>query len=96
MFIFKVSNFLEEKAFRLLSKIDFQGKLEVFGLAENSLISNKSIDSILKIIRSPTYEKSQLRNLTVYDTAISTDNLIRLLSNIDTSQMVNLNIGTFR
>ena len=86
---------MEEKAFRLLSKIDFQGKLEVLGIAVSSLIANKTTDSILKMIESPTQEKSQIRNLTLYDTSISTDNLIRLLQNIDTSKMVNLNIGTF-
>ncbi len=39
--------------------------------------------------------KSNLRNLTVYNTQITTDNMILLLENIEVSNMTNLNLGIF-
>ena len=36
---------------------------------------------------------SNILNLSVYETAITSDNLIRLLDVIDTSTLENLNIG---
>ena len=47
------------------------------------------------MIKSFDGPKSNLRNITVYNTQITTDNMILLLENIEVSNMTNLNLGIF-
>jgi hypothetical protein len=65
-------------------------------LSENSLISPESIKSLLKIIKSSDGSRSHLKNITVYNTQITTNNMIELLKNIEVEKMINLNLGKYR